>query len=86
MSYFEVSGKRAWSLWVSKNPQYSKWVLDIKQEGFPGDASGKEPAANAGDLNSVPKSGRSPEKEMAAHSSILAGRVHGQRSLVGYSP
>ena len=26
------------------------------------------------------------EKEMATHSSILAWRIHGQRSLVGYSP
>ena len=26
------------------------------------------------------------EKEMAAHSSILAGKSHGQRSLAGYSP
>ena len=26
------------------------------------------------------------EKEMATHSSILAGKPHGQRSLVGYSP
>ena len=26
------------------------------------------------------------EKEMAIHSSILAGESHGQRSLVGYSP
>ena len=26
------------------------------------------------------------EKEMATHSSILAGESHGQRSLVGYSP
>ena len=26
------------------------------------------------------------EKEMAPHSSILAGESHGQRSLVGYSP
>ena len=25
------------------------------------------------------------EKEMATHSSILAGESHGQRSLVGYS-
>ena len=25
------------------------------------------------------------EKEMATHSSILAWRIHGQRSLVGYS-
>ena len=26
------------------------------------------------------------EKEMATHSSILSGKSHGQRSLVGYSP
>ena len=26
------------------------------------------------------------EKEMATHSSILAGESHGRRSLVGYSP
>ena len=26
------------------------------------------------------------EKEMATHPSILAWRIHGQRSLVGYSP
>ena len=26
------------------------------------------------------------EKEMATHSSILVGKSHGQRSLVGYSP
>ena len=26
------------------------------------------------------------EKEMATHCNILAWRIHGQRSLVGYSP
>ena len=26
------------------------------------------------------------EKEMATHSSILAGKSHGQRRLAGYSP
>ena len=26
------------------------------------------------------------EKEMAAHSSVLAWKSHGQRSLLGYSP
>ena len=26
------------------------------------------------------------EKELASHSSILAWKTHGQRSLVGYSP
>ena len=31
----------------------------------------KDPSANAGDLDSIPGSGRSPEEEMATHSSIL---------------
>ena len=26
------------------------------------------------------------EKDLATHASILAGELHGQRSLVGYSP
>ena len=30
---------------------------------------------NAGDLGSIPESGRSLEKEMATHSSILAWRI-----------
>ena len=34
----------------------------------------------------IPGSERSLEEEMAAHSSILAWRIHGQRSLVDYSP
>ena len=35
----------------------------------------KESACNAGDEGSIPGSGRSPEKEMATHSSILAWRI-----------
>ena len=31
--------------------------------------------ANAGDMGSIPDSGRSLEKEMATHSSILAWRI-----------
>ena len=45
--------------------------------------------ANAGDIrnvSSVPGSGRSLEEEMATHSRTLAWRIHGQRSLAGYSP
>ena len=47
------------------------------------------PPANAGDIRdvgSIPGLGCSLEEEMAAHSSILAGESHGQRSLAGYSP
>ena len=46
---------------------------------FPGDISGKEPPANAGDLRdmgSIPGWGRSPWREyMANHSNILAWRI-----------
>ena len=34
-------------------------------------------AAAAGDMGSIPGSGRSPGEEMAAHSNILAWRVPG---------
>ena len=45
---------------------------------------GKECACNVGDTgdkSSIPGTG-----EMTNHSSILAEKSHGQRSLVGYSP
>ena len=35
----------------------------------------KNPPANAGDPGSIPGSGRSLEKEIAAHSSILAWEI-----------
>ena len=54
--------------------------------GFRGGSDGKESACNAGDPGSIPGWGRSSEKEMAAHSSVLPGKSHGQRSLVDYSP
>ena len=57
--------------------------------GFPGGSDSEDSALSAGDLGSIPGSGRCPGKEMATHSSTLAwstGKPHGQRSLVGYSP
>ena len=51
--------------------------------GFPGGSLVKNPP---GDVGSVPGLGRFPGKEMATHSSILAWKSHGLRSLVGYSP
>ena len=45
------------------------------QGGFPGGSEVKASACNTGDMGSIPESGRSPEKEMAAHSSILAWRI-----------
>ena len=43
---------------------------------FPGGSEGKASSLSAGDLGSIPGSGRSPlEKEMATNSSILAWRI-----------
>ena len=44
-------------------------------QGFPSGSVGKESAYNAGDLGSIPGSGRYPGEEMATHSSILAWRI-----------
>ena len=50
----------------------------------PGDSDGKDSASNAGDW--VPSLGSEDplEKGMAVHSSVLAWRISGQRSLAGY--
>ena len=47
----------------------------IRKLGFPGVSDRKESACNVGNLGSIPGSGRSPEKEMATHSSTLAWRI-----------
>ena len=46
----------------------------------------KASACNVVDPDSIPGSGRSPEKEMATHSSILAWEVAWTEELGGYSP
>ena len=43
-------------------------------------------ACSAENAGSIPGLEDPLEKEMATHSSILAGESHGQRSLAGYSP
>ena len=43
--------------------------------GFPHTSVGKEPACNAGDLGSIPGSGRSPGERNSTHSRILAWRI-----------
>ena len=42
---------------------------------FPGGSDAKASAYNAGDLGSIPGSGRSLEKEMAIHCSTLAWKI-----------
>ena len=45
------------------------------QMGFPGGSNSEESACNAGDLGSIPGSGRYPEKEMSTYSNTLAWRI-----------
>ena len=47
---------------------------------------GKNLPACAGDSGFIPGFGRSPGGGQTTHSSVLAEKSHGQRSLVGYSP
>ena len=53
----------------------------------PGGSDGKASACNAGDLGSIPGSGRSSgEGDGLPTAVLLPEKFHGQRSLVGYSP
>ena len=47
----------------------------ISNRGFPGGSDGKEYSCHAGELGSMPRSGRSLEKRMATHSSILTWEI-----------
>ena len=49
---------------------------------FPGGSEGKASAYNEGDPGSIPGLGRSLEKEMAIHSSILAWKIPGMEEHV----
>ena len=51
------------------------YAVYMKPKGFPGGSEIKASACNVGDLGSIPGLGRSLEKEMATHSSILAWRI-----------
>ena len=55
--------------------------------GFPGGSDGKEAACSAGDLGPISELGRSPgggQGNTLQYSCLE--NLHGQRSLVGYSP
>ena len=60
------------------------WGLEIK--GFPGGSAGKESTYNAGDSGLITGLGRSLEKGMATHSSILAWEIPWTMESAGYSP
>ena len=66
---------------------FSLFFESLYIEGFPGVSNAKESACNAGDLGSIPGSGRSPGvgNGNPLQCSYLKN-PHGQRSLGGYSP
>ena len=54
---------------------------------FPGGSVVKNQPVSAGDMGSIPGSGRSPwNKKQQPIPVFLPGKFHGQRSLVGFSP
>ena len=69
--------------------EIAHYLFLLKDAGLPCSSVVKNPNANAGkaeDAGPIPGLGRkSLEKEMATHSSIVAGKSHGQRSFVGDS-
>ena len=81
--------KVTFHLWLLQNiglfPMLYKISLTLLVLGFHGVSDNKESACRVGDLGSIPGLGRSLKKGMAHHSSILAWRSYGQRSLAGYS-
>ena len=59
-------------------------LIDLSSPvGFSGSSDGKESTCNAQDLGLIHGSGRSPEKGMATHSSILAWRMPWTEELDG---
>ena len=62
-------------------------IMNRDYLGLPRGLSGKEPACHAGDVGSIPESGRSPGGETGNPLQYSCPESpHGQKSLAGYSP
>ena len=73
---------------VSQTNKQKKALVCLFQS-FPGGSVSKKSVCKTGDTGTPvqPLSWEDPlEEEMTTHSNILAWRIPGQRSLVGYSP
>ena len=62
------------------------YVILAMKCGFSHGSVVKNPLADAGNLSSVPGSGRSPGEGNGATLVLLPGKSHGWRSLEVYSP
>ena len=71
---------------IGKHKAYNYQISSLNP-GFPGDSVVKSPYANAGDVGSIPGSGRSPEEgnDKSLQYPYLENPIR-QRTLVGYSP
>ena len=82
--------KKDWGQDSRRNSSLLEYIAHTHLLGFPGGASGKESACNAGDVrdaSSIPESGRFPwRRAWQSTPVLLPGKSHGQRSLAGYSP
>ena len=78
--------QQCWTQWLHQSSRSSFFIWLLRCDfcifllpllfwGFPGGSEGKASACNAGDLGSIPRSGRSLEKEMATHSGTFAWRI-----------
>ena len=73
--------------YISCFSSYKIWYSIKLSEGFPGGSDNKESACNAGDLGSIPGSGRYPGVGNGkTRSSVFAWKIPCTGSLVGYSP
>ena len=70
MAKLKPLGKGKSAEMIAKLPH--PWIF---YSGIPSGSGVKNLSAHAGDVGQIPGSGRSPEKEMATHSSILAWRI-----------
>ena len=73
------------SMAVPQSSPSSEHLMPLMM-AFPGGSVGKETACNAGDLGLIPGLGRSPEEEMATHSSILAWKIPWTEEPGGLQP
>ena len=80
--------RRPWfDTWVGKFPWRRDRLPTLVFLGFPGDTDGKKSACNGFNHTVQSLGWEDPlEKGMATYSSILPGKSHGQRRLLGYSP
>ena len=92
--FIALPGKAGTVGWHLRNCALFPWWIergDIVRQGYrlPRWLSGKESTCQCRRHRRQgfdPWVGKIPEEEMASHSSILAGKSHGQRRLASYSP